>query len=283
MVFMGSKYLLKKYKNILTFFFALFITISLSLLQYKSGPELIFSLFYVFPIILLSWKVGIWSGIIISFLSSSLMLYADKKAPYQYSSFIIPYLNNLFRLIIFLIITYIISELKIALDRQKDLARIDPLTSIPNSRAFNEAADMEFQKSRRYGFPISVIYMDLDNFKEVNDTLGHSTGDTLLKLTAVAIVKNIRTIDIAARLGGDEFGILLSQTGSESAYIVANKLKEMMNNLMNKYNWPVTLSIGVVTFLKAPESVDEMMNKADHLMYSAKFDGKNNIKQSVIS
>jgi diguanylate cyclase (GGDEF)-like protein len=173
--------------------------------------------------------------------------------------------------------------LKIALDRQKDLARIDPLTSIANSRAFYETANMEFQKSRRHEFPISVLYMDLDNFKEVNDTLGHSTGDTVLKLTANTIIKNIRTIDIAARLGGDEFGILLTQTGAKSAFIVANKLKEMMHNVMRKNNWPVTLSIGIVTFLKAPDSVDEMMKKADLLMYSAKFDGKNNIKQSVIA
>jgi diguanylate cyclase (GGDEF)-like protein len=280
---MMSKFIFKKYKKILLFLFSLLITLTLSLLQYKSGPELIFSLFYVFPIILLSWRVGIWSGIVISFLSSSLMLYAEIKSPYQYSSFIIPYLNNIFRLIIFLIITYIISELKIALDRQKDLARIDPLTSIANSRAFNEAADMEFQKARRHEFPISVIYMDLDNFKGINDTHGHSAGDTVLKLTADAIVKNIRTIDIAARLGGDEFGILLAQTGSESAYIVANKLKEMMHKLMQKNKWPVTLSIGIVTFLKPPESVDEMMKKADFLMYQAKFNGKNNIKQSVIS
>jgi diguanylate cyclase (GGDEF)-like protein len=280
---MMLKFIFKKYKKIVLFLFSLLITILLSLLQYKSGPELIFSLFYVFPIILLSWKVGIWSGIVFSFLSSSLMLYTDIKSPYKYSSIIIPYLNNIFRLIIFLIITYIISELKIALERQKDLARIDPLTSIANSRAFFEAADMEFQKARRHEFPISVIYMDLDNFKGVNDTHGHSAGDSVLKLTANAIVKNIRTIDIAARLGGDEFGILLTQTDPESAYVVANKLKEMMHKLMQKNNWPVTLSMGIVTFLKAPDSVDEMMKKADHLMYSAKFSGKNNIKQSVIS
>ncbi|MBN2402377.1 MAG: GGDEF domain-containing protein [Spirochaetes bacterium] len=212
-----------------------------------------------------------------------MMLYTDKKFDFQYSNYIIPYLNNTFRLIISLIITYIISELRIALDKQKDLARIDPLTSIANSRAFYETADMEFQKARRHGFPISVLYMDLDNFKEVNDTLGHSTGDMLLKLTADALIKNIRNIDIAARLGGDEFGILLTQTGAEAAYVVAQKLKDMMKKLVQNNNWPVTLSIGIVTFLKAPDSVDEMMKKADLLMYSAKFDGKNNIKQSVIS
>ena len=280
---MKINFLFNKYKKILIFLFTVILTLTVSFLQYISGPEIIFSLFYVFPIILLTWKTGIWSGIIISFLSSALMLFADKNSPYQYSNYIIPYLNNIFRLIIFLIITYIISELKIAMEKQKELARIDPLTSIANSRAFYETANMEFQKARRHGFQISVLYMDLDNFKEINDTLGHSTGDLLLKVTADTIIKNIRTIDIAARLGGDEFGILLTQTGAESAYVVAVKLREMMYKLMQKNNWPVTLSIGIVTFLKAPESVDEMMKKADLLMYSAKSGGKNNIKQTVIS
>lgn len=280
---MKIKFPFFRLKKLLIFILGLTLTIAVSFIQYISGPEIIFSLFYLFPIILLTWKIGIWSGIIISFISSALMLYADRNAYYQYSSNFIPYLNNIFRLISFLIITYITSELNTALDRQKELARIDPLTSLSNNRAFYESANMEFQKIKRYGTPISVLYMDLDNFKKVNDSFGHSTGDTLLKLTSYTITKNIRTIDIAARLGGDEFGILLTQTGAEPAYIVALKLKEMMQKLMLKNNWPVTLSIGVVTFLKAPLSVDEMMKKADQLMYSAKFDGKNTIKQIVVS
>ncbi|MFH0975229.1 MAG: GGDEF domain-containing protein [Spirochaetota bacterium] len=240
-------------------------------------------MFYIIPIILATWNTGIWAGIFLSFLSAVIMLFADKTAQHFFSNEIIPYLNNLFRLIIFLIITYIISELRSALHKQKNLARIDSLTSIANSRAFYEIASMEFNKAKRHGFPISVIYMDLDNFKAINDNYGHSTGDLLLKLAANTIIKNIRTIDIAARLGGDEFAILLTQTGAEPAYIVAVKLNEMIYNIMKKNKWPVTTSIGIVTFLKAPESVDEMIKKADILMYAAKYDGKNNIKQTVVS
>ncbi len=252
-------------------------------MQYFLGPELIFSLFYIFPIILATWKTGIWAGIIFSFASAVIMLVADKNFSDLFSINIVSYLNNLFRLIIFLIITYIISELKNALEKQKELARIDPLTSIANSRAFYETANMEFEKIRRHGSPISILYMDLDNFKEVNDTLGHSTGDRLLNMVAWTIYKNIRTIDIVARLGGDEFGILLAQTGAEPAYVVGCKLKEMIVEVMQKNNWPVTTSIGIVTFLKAPESVDEMMKKADKLMYAAKNSGKNTIKQSIFN
>jgi diguanylate cyclase (GGDEF)-like protein len=275
--------IIKKQKNIIILFFCLLLTLAISIIQYRLGTDLNISLFYILPIILSTWKTGIWSGIIFSFTSAIMMLIADKNILNLHSINIISYLNNLFRLIIFLIITYIISELKRSLEKQKELARIDPLTSIANSRSFYETASLEFEKAKRHNFPISVLYMDMDNFKYVNDTLGHSTGDALLTIVAWTIVKNIRNIDTVARLGGDEFGILLTQTGPESAYIVGSKLRDMLLDIMKENNWPVTSSIGIVTFLKAPETIDEMMKKADSLMYSAKNSGKNQIKQRVFN
>jgi diguanylate cyclase (GGDEF)-like protein len=281
MIFAKSK---KYQKKIFIILLCLILTAAFSYIQYLLGSGLIISLFFIFPIILSTWKTGIWSGIVFSFVSSIiLMIITGKNLQNLISIDFISYLNNLFRLIIFLIITYIISELKSSLEKQKELARIDPLTSIPNSRAFYETAILEFEKAKRHRFPISIIYMDLDNFKKVNDTLGHSTGDRLLNLVALTIINNIRNIDIVARLGGDEFGILLSQTGAESAFIVGTKLREMLLDTMQKNRWPVTSSIGIVTFLKAPESIDEMMKKADALMYAAKNSGKNIIKQNIIS
>ena len=280
---MSEKTIFKIYNKYLVFLFSLALIIIICTAQYYSGPEVVFSLFYIFPIMLATWKTGIWAGIFLSFSSAFLMLYIEKFLLNLFPNTITPFLNNIFRLIIFLIITYIVSELKISLEKQKELARIDPLTSIANNRAFYEAANMEFEKAKRHGFPISVLYMDLDNFKEVNDRLGHSTGDHLLKIVAQTIIKNIRTIDTVARLGGDEFGILLPQTGPDSAFIVAGKIKEMIMLIMKKNNWPVTTSIGVVSYLKSPQSVDEMIKKADLLMYSAKSGGKNTIKQTVVS
>lgn len=280
---MSDKTIFKLYNRYLVFLFSLALILIICTAQYYSGPEVVFSLFYIFPIMLATWKTGIWAGIFLSFSSAFLMLYIEKFLLNLFPNTITPFLNNIFRLIIFLIITYIVSELKISLEKQKELARIDPLTSIANNRAFYEAANMEFEKAKRHEFPISVLYMDLDNFKEVNDRLGHSTGDHLLKMVARTIIKNIRAIDTVARLGGDEFGILLTQTGADSAYVVAGKIKEMIMLIMKKNNWPVTTSIGVVSYLKAPESVDEMIKKADFLMYSAKSSGKNTIKQTVVS
>ena len=273
---------IKKYKNIITVFYTFILILSISIIRYYSGPELAFTLFYIFPIILAVWKSGIWAGIFISFASAFLWLIVDSITPNLYSNSIVLYLNNIFRLIVFLIITYILSELKTSLESQKRLARIDPLTSMANRRAFYETANIEIEKARRHKFPVSLLCLDLDNFKEINDTLGHNTGDLLLKQVAKAILRNVRTIDLAGRLGGDEFGILLPQANAESAYIVALKLKEKIIETMQNNNWNVTPSIGLVTFLKAENSIDDMINKADTLMYSAKYNGKNTIKQSVI-
>ena len=272
----------RKYKKIILVFYAAVLTLIISIIRYYSGPELAFTLFYIFPIILAVWKSGIWAGIFISFSSAFLWLVVDLFTPNLFSNSIILYLNNIFRLIVFLIITYILSELKTALENQKRLARIDPLTTIANRRAFHETANIETEKARRYNLPISLICLDLDNFKEVNDTLGHNTGDLLLKLVAKTILRNIRAIDLAGRLGGDEFGILLPQTNAESAYIVARKLSKKIIEAMQENNWKVTTSIGLVTFLKVNKSIDDMLNKADELMYTAKNDGKNTIKQLVI-
>ena len=191
-------------------------------------------------------------------------------------------MNETFRLIVFLIITLIIARLKRANDNHKELARTDPLTGIANRRAFFDLANLELNKARRYQSQISVIYMDIDNFKQVNDHLGHHIGDRLLRAAAKTIKNNIRAIDLIARWGGDEFCILLSETGADSAALVARKLKRKLLELVHNSNWPVTFSFGVVTYKDLPDSVEAMINAADSQMYIAKKNGKNRIRYKII-
>ncbi len=271
------------YSKFFLIILCLILTVIVSFIQYFLGPELALTLFYLFPIILASWKAGIWAGIFISFTGAILWLSTDILAIRTFSNDIIPYLNGTFRLTGFLITTYIVSELKRALDKHKDMARTDPLTSISNKRDFYELSSMELNKSHRFEHPFSVICMDLDNFKEVNDTLGHNVGDILLKTVANAIKDNIRKVDIVGRLGGDEFGIILSETDAESAYSVGMKLQQILLDSMKKNKWPVTFSLGVATFQVPPNSVEEMIKEADMLMYSAKKNGKNMIKHKIFN
>ena len=262
--------------------FGIFLVLVIGVIRYLTGPELALSLFFLFPIALVTWQVGRWAGILISIASTLSWLVADLLMLGSFSNAFIPYLNETFRLIVFLIIALTIFELRTALENQRELAGTDPLTSVANRRAFYDLANMELNKARRYQTPISVLYMDIDNFKQINDHFGHPTGDKLLGAVARTIKNNIRAIDIVARLGGDEFGILLAETGAESAALVARKLKKKLLELMQDNGWSVTLSVGAVTFEILPDSVDEMINTADSQMYNAKKNGKNRIQYKII-
>jgi diguanylate cyclase (GGDEF)-like protein len=200
-----------------------------------------------------------------------------------FSNAIIPYLNETFRLLIFMVITFIIHKLRSALENQKELARTDPLTSVANRRAFYDLANLEINKARRYQTPISFLYLDIDNFKKVNDNFGHQIGDKLLRSVANTIENNIRAIDLIVRFGGDEFGILLAETGAESATQVVGKLKKKLLELVWTNGWPVTFSIGVTTFTSPPGSIDEMIDAADAQMYFAKQNGKNRTQYKIIA
>jgi len=169
------------------------------------------------------------------------------------------------------------ARLKLALEREKDDARIDFLTRIPNRRAFYEIAAAEATRARRYKRPLTIAYLDLDNFKNVNDSSGHEVGDELLVEVAATIRSNLRSTDTVARLGGDEFAMLLPETSPASGAMVIHKLFEKLQASIRQKDWPVTCSIGVVSFEHPPESVDDMVRQADEAMYSAKVQGKNSV------
>jgi diguanylate cyclase (GGDEF)-like protein len=273
----------KKYFKFFLTLFCLLLAILIGVVRYLTGPEFALSLFYLFPIILATWYAGKWVGVLLSLVSAVSWLMADLAMRHAFSSSLIPFLNESFRLVVFLFITFILLKLKNAVNTQKELARTDPLTLVHNRRAFNDLADLEITKARRSKKPTSVLYVDIDNFKKINDHFGHRIGDSLLCSVAKTIKTNIRAIDIMARLGGDEFCILLAETGSGAVALVARKLKEKLMGMMQNYNWPVTFSIGVVTFENPPDSVDQLITAADAQMYFAKRQGKNRIHYKVVT
>jgi diguanylate cyclase (GGDEF)-like protein len=272
----------RNYRKYLLALSCLFAAILIGVIRFFTGPEFALSLFYILPITVATWYAGRWSGVMVSLASALSWLIADLNMLLSFSSPLIPYLNETFRLTVFLIITFILTKLKKSMDSHKALSRTDPLTAIFNRRAFYDLAEMELNKARRYQNPLSILYVDIDDFKQINDRLGHHTGDTLLRSAAKMIKRNIRAIDIIGRFGGDEFVILLAQTGAESVALVARKLKEKLFNLMQENSWPVTFSIGAVTFENAPDSVEQLIIAADRQMYNAKKNGKNRIHYKVI-
>ena len=260
-----------------------FITAFVGILDHLTGPELFFSIFYFIPIFLVTWFTERWIGIMISTSSALTWLIADFTSGAHYSHPAVPYWNMSVRLGTFLIITFLLSTLKHALEHEKELARTDSLTGIANRRYFIELANAEINRAGRYRHPFTVVHIDLDNFKTVNDRFGHSEGDSLLRLVGSTIRNNIRATDIVARFGGDEFVILLPETGPERARVITDKIQKISLDLMQKNQWPVTLSLGVVTFIPPPSTVDEMLKISDGVMYTAKKYGKNTVRYEQFS
>ncbi|MGA7104521.1 MAG: GGDEF domain-containing protein [Candidatus Deferrimicrobiaceae bacterium] len=253
----------------------------IGLTDYATGEEISFSIFYLLPVAVTTWFVGRSTGLFFAVIGAISWLAADLFGGHRYSHPAIPYWNMMVRFGFFLIVLIIMSRLKSALESERILSGVDPLTGAANARAFQERARTEIDRSRRYGRPFTLAYVDLDNFKAVNDRFGHSAGDNLLRLMTDIIQKNLRTTDIFARVGGDEFVLLLPETGQESARAVLDKLRDKVTSSLQEAESPVTLSVGAVIYLSPPDSVDSMILQADNLMYQAKHSGKNRIRQEV--
>jgi diguanylate cyclase (GGDEF)-like protein len=185
--------------------------------------------------------------------------------------------NAAVRLGFFLVVSNLLSSLHRSIDHEKTLARIDYLTGVQNSRAFYERAGVELARARRYQRPVSIAYFDLDNFKELNDRLGHTTGDEALRVIGATLLGQIRVSDLVGRMGGDEFAIFLPETGEEEACRVGARLHERLTAEIVRNGWSFSISMGVLTCADAPSDMNWLVTEVDGLMYSVKRSGKNNV------
>lgn len=249
--------------------------------DYLTDPQYSLSLFYLFPVILVAWFGGRTTGMIFSIFAALAWLVAELLGKTYHEHPVALYWNDFMELGFFLIVSFILSALKNALEQERNTARTDHLTGISNRRSFYDLVNLELSISRRYGHPFSVISMDIDNFKTVNDTMGHLAGDTLLRIVATTIKDNVRVSDIVARLGGDEFALFLPETESDAADALLAKMKRELQAVVQR-DWPVTFSIGIVSFIEPPATVDEMIARADSLMYEAKAAGKDRIRHEIV-
>ena len=250
----------------------------LGIVDYLTGYEISFSLFYLAPVALATSYVSFGLGLMISILSAVTWLIAEIAAGKEYTQAIIYIWNTLIRFGFFIIVTYLISELRKVHEAQRILARTDYVSGAMNARSFNELVEMEIGRSRRYEHPFTVAYIDLDNFKAVNDNLGHDVGDEAIRFVASELKTHLRGTDIVARLGGDEFALLLIATGQPEAQLIITRLHARLIERMQRKNWPVTLSIGVVICGIAPPSAEKLMKMADELMYTVKNTTKNDVR-----
>ena len=249
----------------------------LAAVDHTTGYELSFSIFYLLPIAFATWYAGMYHGALLSIVSASVWLIVDITSGNQYSRSFIPFWNAGVRFLFFIVTAWLLTTVRAQLDRERSMARLDGLTGVMNGFAFTESAQTILRIADRFERPTAIGYIDLDNFKRVNDTLGHAEGDQVLKTVASVLLTSVRKADLVGRLGGDEFVVLLPETTYSGAATVFENIRESLLKKAGEKGWPIGFSIGAAVFLTAPLSLNEAIRLADTLMYRVKKSGKNRL------
>lgn len=251
-------------------------------IDYVTGYEVSLSLLYLGPIALASWYGGRWPGVAIATLSCLGWYLADLAAGSEYSNAAIPVWNAFVRLGFFLITARLLIALHDSLLAQRHLARFDSLTGLFRRRAFEERFAHDLALAQRRRSPLTLAYLDVDDFKRVNDEHGHAAGDAVLRSVGEVLRRFVREADTAARLGGDEFVLLLPDTDDRGAGSAISSLVAEIERTLREDGWNVTCSVGVVSFLDPDTSLEEATAAADELMYRVKRAGKGAVKHRVL-
>ena len=265
-------------KKILITFASIILTGLIGYADYFTGQQILLTIFYLVPVVITVWYTELIYGFLISGISSAVWYFLEKNTGMEYESAGVLLWDTFVLFLFLLLVAFLLNTIKEFIKKEKTTARTDYLTQMANARYFTEQLEIEMNRSLRENESFAVAYMDCDNFKHVNDVFGHSAGDRVLQITSDVLKGYIRKMDLAARLGGDEFAVLFPMVKMKDAELLLKNLKENLNRAMEKNGYPVTFSIGAVVFTKIPGSTDEILKKADNLMYEVKKSGKNSLK-----
>ena len=233
------------------------------------------------PVITKGLKNRLWAVIIISVSYLVYSSLADFIPAYWDQIGLPPLSRHILKIGMLLILLVSLSGLALS-DKMNSLIIRDGLTGLFNKTYIHQRLDEEFYRSKRFDHDLSLMMIDLDNFKALNDRFGHAVGDHLLRYFSQVIADTIRPSDIAARYGGEEFLILLPETRKEEAQIVAERLLNRTSLYpfrvdSRKEDVPFTISIGVTAYPDQGESAEDLVVLADQALYKAKKDGKNKV------
>ena len=234
---------------------------------------------YVVPIAIASWYGTKLSGATLVVVSvAAILLIAYLRGVSAFYTILVhsfPYIMT------FISLAVLVTSFRRAHRVEVVAAETDSLTNVCNARGFYVELANELVRSTRYKHQFSLAFLDVDNFKLINDTNGHAAGDKLLEEIAGILKISLRSTDTVSRIGGDEFACLLPETEQEEAKAAFSKVSEMLRSRMRRGKWPVTFSVGMVTFEVMPEDIKEAMRIADQLMYSVKNTEKNNVSYKI--
>jgi diguanylate cyclase (GGDEF)-like protein len=242
-----------------------------------TGPELACNVGYLLPVFLAATG-GRRAGLGVAAFAAVIWTAVEMESrTHPYTSAIVPYWNPIARFAVLSLVASLVATLTAKLAQERGLSRTDPLTGLPNIRAFHEAATAEIHRMRRTGGALTAAYLDIDDFKAVNDAHGHAAGDELLVLAARTMTGALRGTDLVARLGGDEFALLLPGASLADAVMRLRTVHSALAAVTTSCQPSVGFSIGAVTFTDPPHSGDHLIAHADRIMYGVKQHGKNTV------
>lgn len=248
----------------------------LGALRVATDAEFAFASLALLPVMVISWMDGRRNGLILAFIVAAMWAASDMTSGREFSAAWIPWVNALTRLMIYGLVAFLTAQVRQQFAREYEFANRDALTGLLNRRAFLNAGSAEVERSKRYAHPMTVVFLDLDDFKQLNDTMGHDAGDAALHATAVALRSALRSNDQIARLGGDEFAVLLPEIDYDAAVEAGRKISIAVGNVLDDFP-PVKASIGVAWFRDMDRLFPAMLKAADELMYEVKESGKNDV------
>jgi diguanylate cyclase (GGDEF)-like protein len=258
----------------------LVVVVLVAWLDFLTGSKVSLNLFYLLPVMVVTWLAGTSYGLFVALATFAAGPLEEYLAGFRYMSLAVATWNACLRLAVFCIVILLLAQLRKVVERLQEAALVDPLTGLANRRAFHEEAAREIERSKRYNHELSLAYVDLDDFKALNDRLGHAAGDKALVALAALVRATARSVDTVARIGGDEIVVLMPETGAGAALRLAERLRTSCSRATGPGDARATCSIGLVTFGHPPATVEEMLAKADELMYQAKAAGGNRIQSS---
>jgi len=244
-------------------------------LDYVTGVEIRLLPLYLLPICLVGWRLGYKSTLTAAWLSALAWFGANYAGGVVYSSATIWVANTISQGIAFSIVGALMVFARRSYWLADERARTDSLTSLLNGRAFAEDAARLMALCERHKRPVTVAYLDLDDFKRVNDRFGHARGDQVLAIVARVLFAAARDTDLVARIGGDEFALLLAETDETGAGVVLDRVRTSMTAAFENEPGGVTVSVGAIVSTGRHPTVDTLLKEADALLYKAKGSGKN--------